>query len=144
MTGIGDPALRQLTLTVITSYSGSHADAAALAAAARRAYGELVRVSVPLIGALGFDALLGRAVHVARREHPWLADVAASGEDRFGAVVVCVRQRDATSAAEGAAAVLAVVAGLLVSLIGEGLTWRLLRQAWPTGFLGQREHETDI
>lgn len=141
MTDLGEVALRELALMVITGYAGPGADAPALASAARRAYEELARVATPLIGALGVDALMARAVHLAVREHPWLADRQHSppAEGAIGALVAGVQQQDPSSAAAGAATVLAMFGRLLGSLIGEGLTSRLLRQAWPTGFLKGHE-----
>lgn len=140
MTRLGDAALRQLASTVITRYAGSGADAAAIAGAARRAYEELVRVSAPLIGTMGVEALTRRAVHLARRDHSWLAD--APGEQGpFDSVVVGVENRESASGADGAATVLASLGGLLASLIGEGLTSQLLREAWPIGSLGEPDQE---
>jgi hypothetical protein len=54
-----------------------------------------------------------------------------------------VKERDAASAADGAAAVLVTLAGLLAALIGEGLTLRLLREAWPRGFSTGPEQKAD-
>jgi len=146
MTAPGDTALRRLVVAVITQYAGPDADGEALAAAARRAYEDLARVSTPLIGAMGLDALTARAVHLAGREHLWLADTREPGptDGAFGAVVIRVRQRgDPEAAVDGAAAVLVRLGGLLVALIGQGLTWRLLRQAWPPGLPGEHEQEAD-
>lgn len=58
----------------IAREAGSHVDAPAIAAAARRAYDALVGVLTPVIGAMGVRALTGRAVHPAAREHPWLGE----------------------------------------------------------------------
>ena len=72
MTALGNAALRQLALKVLAQHAGSAAGAEALAAAAHRAYDDLARVSAPLIGQVGVDALTGRALHLAQREYPWL------------------------------------------------------------------------
>ena len=145
MTPRRDAALRRLALTVIGADAGSNPDPAAIVTAASRAYGELARVTSPLIGAAGVDALTDRAVYLARREYPWLADT--HGQPHAGAallaVVASLNERDAASAADGAAEVLAELARLLVSLIGEGLTLRLLRDAWPVGFSNRLEQEAD-
>ena len=58
-------------------------------------------------------------------------------------MIASLNERDAASAADGAAAVLAELARLLVSLIGEGLTLRLLHDAWPVGFSHELEQEAD-
>ena len=79
MTALGNAALRQLALKVLAQHAGSAAGAEALAAAARRAYDDLARVSAPLIGQVGVDALTGRALHLAQREYPWLVPHARAG-----------------------------------------------------------------
>jgi hypothetical protein len=134
MTALGPAALRQLALRALTRHAGSGADAAALAAAARRAYDDLDRASAPLIGQLGVDALTGRALHLAQREYPWLVGTGAPAGEPFTQVILNLERQDPAVAAEGAAAVFATFTGLLVTFIGEPLTTSLLRQAWPDAF----------
>ena len=136
MTGIGNTALRQLALNVLAQHAGTGAGASALAAAAQRAYDDLVRVSAPLIGEIGVDALIGRALHLAQREYPWLVDARAiePADGRFAQIVACLQKQDPAVATAAAAALFAQLAGLLVTLIGEPLTLLLLRKAWPGAF----------
>ncbi len=136
MTGVGDAALRRLALNVLTQQAGTGADAGAIAAAAQRAYDDLVRVSAPLIGEIGVAALIGRALHLAQRQYPWLADARAIEPTGgpFGPIVVCLQRQDPAVATEAAAALFAQLAGLLVTFIGEPLTLLLLRKAWPGAF----------
>lgn len=144
MTADRDTALRHLAAAVITDYAGTGADAEALAAAARRAYDDLARAAAPVVGVMGLDALTGRAIHLAGREHPWLTDAREPGtEGTFEVVVTRIRRRTPAGGADGATAVLERLGGLLVALIGEGLTWRLLRQAWPDGLFDTHEQEAD-
>jgi hypothetical protein len=136
MTALEGAALRQVVLKVLTHQAGADTDAAAVAAAARRAYDDLARVLTPLIGQVGIDALSARAVHLAQREYPWLATTRepehAGGP--FTPVNVSLERQDPALATEAAAAVLAILTGLLATFIGEPLTTRLMRQAWPDGF----------
>ena len=109
-----------------------------------RAYDDLARVSAPLIGQVGIDALTGRAVHLAQREYPWLV---STGEPEqvdgpFTQVIVCLERQDPAVATEAAGAVFATLTGLLVTFIGEPLTARLLRQAWPDAFSDASNEET--
>ena len=129
MTPVGNAALRRLALKVLAQRAGPGAGAEALAAAARRAYDDLAGVAAPLIGQLGVDALTGRALHLARREYPWLVH---TGE----------AQPAPALATEAAGAEFATFTGLLVTFIGEPLTARLLRKAWPDALSGADTEET--
>ena len=136
MTALENAASWQLALRVLTRQAGSTADAAALAAAARRAYDDLARVSAQLIGQVGVDALTRRALHLAQREYPWLVDTREPehADGPFTQIIVSLKGQDPAVAAEAAGAVFATFTGLLVTFIGEPLTTRLLRQAWPDAF----------
>lgn len=139
-----DTALRQLALRVLTQHSGSPASAEALAAAAQRAFDDLAQVSTPLIGQVGVDALTARALHLAQRDYPWLAEGAESerANEPFARVIVNLARQHPAIATEGTAAVFATLAGLLVTFIGERLTTGLLRKAWPDAFSDARTQET--
>src|SRR5687767_768929 len=132
----GHKAHRELALKVMAHHAGPAAGAQAIAAAASRAYDDLARVSAPLIGQGGFEALTGRALHLARREYPCLvhAREPEPGAGLFAQVVACLERQDAATGIEAAAAVFATLTGLLVTFIGEPLTTRLVRKAWPAAF----------
>lgn len=148
MTSTGDAALRQLALNVLSARAGSGASSAALAAAAGSAYADLVRVFSPLIGDLGVEALTGRAVHLAQKEHPWLVSERESGQvpdpapgqvhvqanDAMAQVIAGLERQAPAVATDAAATVFALTTGLLVTFIGASLTTGLLRQAWPDAF----------
>ena len=84
-----------------------------------------------LMGNAGFRALLSRALALGNAEVPWLramhvqADGSLEGLDELGAQV----HRDEIF--EGGVVLLAQLLGLLVAFIGEELTLRLVREAWP-------------
>jgi hypothetical protein len=144
MTAVENAALRQLALTVLARHTGPAEGAEAVAAAALRAYDDLARVSAPLIGQIGVDALTGRALHLAQRDYPWLADTREpeQAEGPFTQVMVCLERQDPAVATEAAGAVFATFMGLLITFIGEPLTMRLLRKAWPDAFSDASTEET--
>ena len=144
MTTLGDAELRQLALRVLAQHEGSAAGAEALAAAALRAYDDLAEVSAPLIGQVGVDALTGRALYLAQQEYSWLVDAREPGQthEPFAQVIVSLERQNPAVATEGAAAVFAIFAGLLVTFIGEPLTAGLLRKAWPNAFSDAHTEET--
>ena len=144
MTALGNTALRQLALKVLAQHAGPAAGAEALLAAAHRAYDDLARVSAPLIGQVGVDALTGRAFHLAQREYPWLIPTREPepAERPFAQVKLCLERQDPAVAIECVGAVLATFTGLLVTFIGEPLTAGLLRKAWPAAFSDASTEET--
>jgi hypothetical protein len=129
---------------VLAQRAGPGAGAEALAAATRRAYDDLAGVAAPLIGQLGVDALTGRALHLARREYPWLVHTgeAQQSEQPFAQVISRLARQEPAVATEAAGALFATFTGLLVTFIGEPLTARLLRKAWPDALSGADTEET--
>jgi hypothetical protein len=138
VTSSGNTALRALALKVIAQYQGRDVGAEAVATAAARSYADLARVVAPLIGHVGVDSLTGRALHLAGRDYPCLAGAREQdrADDPFGRVVACLKQEDPGVAADAAATVFATVIALLGAFIGEALTGRLLRKAWPDALSG--------
>lgn len=133
MTAHENVVLRELAKRALARRMGSAAGAEALAAAAQRAYDDLARVSAPLIGQVGVDALTGRALYLTQKQYPWLERPREPGQwnGPFEQVVFCLQRQDPAVATDAAGAVLATLAELLVSFIGEPLTARLLHKAWP-------------
>jgi hypothetical protein len=144
VTALENPALRQLALKALTQRAGSAAGAAALAAAAQRAYDDLAQASAPLIGQVGVDALTGRTLYLAQRKYPWLVHTREPEQWKgpFAQIVFCLERQDPAVATEAAGAVLTILTGLLVTFIGEPLTARLLRKAWPDAFSDASIEET--
>ena len=136
MTALGNAELRQLALNVLEQHAGPGAGAAALASAAHRAYGDLARVAVPLIGQAGMDALTNRALHLAQRDGPGLVEPGGPDQDagRFAQFILSLEREDPAAVTQAAATVFATLTGLLVTFIGEPLTAGLLRKSWPGAF----------
>jgi hypothetical protein len=129
----GQGELQRFALAALAGPAGEPLGTDALAAATARTYADLVRVSAPLIGHAGLAALMGRAVHLARREHPVLvrAGEVPGAERTLDSMIACLKGQDPAAATDAAAAVFATLFGLLVDFIGEPLTAGLLRKAWP-------------
>ena len=139
----GSADLRQAIQHELTREAGTHADAKALAAAAVRVYDTLAGQLALLIGDGGVRALTARSLHLVQREFPWLAKAQEPGpsEGPFAQVVSSLERQEPAVATEAAAAVLATLGGLLEALIGETLTMRVLRAAWPSAFPGDTQRE---
>jgi hypothetical protein len=98
---------------------------------------EKLRISLTrFAGSDGFTSLLRRALTLARADNPLLETVKVKPDGSLeGLEALAV---DATNAgAEAAVAITAHLLGLLVTFIGEPLTLRLVRDAWPDGSLDE-------
>ena len=134
MSGARAPELPRLVVRMMSRRA--RADAAHDAVAqAREALEQLAAVMVPLISEAGFDALVDRALHLTQREYPGRQEpdlaAGAPGPDRLGRWLEELNERHTL---EAAAALLSALASLLTTLIGESLTTRYLRKAWPDAF----------
>lgn len=131
MTAPDIAALRLLAARVLVNKAGRDADAASVASAARRRFEELADVLTPIVGQAGIDALAARALHLAQREYPCLGTTRTSEhvEGPLIGVSMSLEHQEPGLATEAAAAVLAQFTALLVTMIGEPLTVRLMRQA---------------
>lgn len=97
---------------------------------------EAVRVSEKLrislaqfVGADGFTALLRRALVLARADVPLLQSAKVTPDGRLEGMQKAAA--DAPTDVEAATAITEHVLALLVVFIGESLTLRLVREAWP-------------
>jgi hypothetical protein len=84
-----------------------------------------------LMGNVGFRALLLRALALANAEVAWLRMVQVSADGSFEGFDEIETHVDADEIFEGCVVLAAQLLGLLVALIGEALTLRLVREAWP-------------
>jgi hypothetical protein len=134
-----DIPLQTVVVTMLTRRAGSSADATVVAAAARSGYDDLVAALVPLISQDGVEALVARALHLAAREFPSDQAGEEQAAEASGRVSLWLERQAPTVAIHAAAALFERFAALLAALIGEPLTTRYLRKAWPDGFAGTSE-----
>ena len=128
-----EPALRRdAILATLTQRAGVDSDAGSIAQATLDTWQRVAERLVPVIGARGVDALLGRALHLTNNAFPWLAMAGSDGGS--AALLASLKTRfaggETTAAAEAGHHLLATFSDLLASLIGESLTDRLLAPAW--------------
>jgi hypothetical protein len=130
------PAVQQLARRLLTYEAGASPGMEGPAVAAEQACETLRLHLSKLVGQAGFHALMLRALTLTKAEFSWLEGVQADTEGSLKGLQEAAGRRDAAEATEGSAAVLAHLLGLLVRLIGEALTLRLVRDAWPELPLG--------
>lgn len=100
---------------------------------------EKLRISLTrFAGTEGFVSLLRRALTLASADLPCLRNVTV---DEFGRLKGTEHLAVETAAAAGHEAAVALTAhllGLLVTFVGEPITLRLVREAWPDALLENR------
>jgi hypothetical protein len=121
---------------LVAREAGRCVDAPGIAIAARRLCEHFAQQLTPIIGDAGVSAICLRSLHLAQRQLPSLTLVAARGDGPFVRVQESLQRLEPDVALDAAIAVLTAASSLLDSFIGEGLTTRLLRGAWPDDFDG--------
>ena len=98
---------------------------------------EKLRISLTrFAGSDGFTSLLRRALTLARADEPLVETVKVKPDGSLeGLEALAVDP--ANRGPEAAVAIIAHLLGLLVTFIGEPLTLRLVREAWPDGSLDE-------
>ena len=81
-----------------------------------------------LIGSAGFDVLLARSLVLSRRAHPSLADISAEPGGKLAGLDAGAA--DAAGLEEDTLSIIAYFIELLVTLIGQDLALRLVRDLW--------------
>jgi len=98
-----------------------------VAAASERLCAQLRRGLGRWVGATGYTALLDRAVHLARSEHPALGSLSCHGGEEQ-VVSAAVRDHGAREVEAGMVAAVAGLIDLLGRIIGEEMALRLVEQ----------------
>ena len=91
--------------------------------AAAKVFEKLACLLGKLIGVAGSQALLARALSLAKRETEALATVSITDNGALEGLT--------SKAAEASSVLIAHLIGLLVTFLGEALTLRLLHDVWP-------------
>jgi hypothetical protein len=122
--------MRDLSQGLIVYETRGNKSSETKTAAACRVGEKLRHHLATLMGNDGFHALLSRALALANAEVPWLRAVQVKAGS-FEGLDELEGQVDQEEIAVGCVVLLAQLLGLLGTLIGEGLTLRLVREAWP-------------
>ncbi len=131
--------------SVLAREAGADAAARVTAAAARGLCEQFVRRVAPLIGETGMTAVCDRALHLVNLQTAGLSHEEAAGQHDDGPSARLERslaRRAPADATVAAINILTTIADLLASFIGESLTTRLLREAWPDDFADETAEES--
>lgn len=91
---------------------------------------------IKLAGADGFRSLLSRALALARAQDPLLNSIQVRAD---GALEGCEAIEESHHAGQAEMVLVASLLELLVTFIGEPLTLRLVRDAWPDASLDRTD-----
>jgi hypothetical protein len=87
----------------------------------------------------GYSALLGRALALARTDVPSLQTVKVGADGRLEGLEGLFTGAD-NAGADATTAVITQLLRLLMQFVGEPLTLRLVREAWPDAALGCKRY----
>ena len=125
------PAVRDLArlLLVLEANQSEHA-VGGEAQVVLNAFDKLRLHLSKFVGVAGFQALLARALALAKTEADWLAAVRVKTDATLEGFRETAQQQPAEVVAAGSVVLLALLLGLLVTFIGEALTLRLVGDVW--------------
>ena len=106
------------------------ADSRTVAGSTVRALTLLLAELKPLIGMLALRALYRRSIHLSNSSFERPSTHLASADELLATLHLELVSRDPAEARSAATALVLALVNLLVSLIGEHLTNRLLQKAW--------------
>ena len=122
-------------LLALEAATGKAADPPSHAAA--RVCAKLGTSLTRVAGAEGFASLLRRAHFLARKDNPALAAVAMIPDGSLWGLEAVASDAPGRGP-EAVVGIFAHLLGLLVTFIGEPLTLRLVREAWPDAASGEK------
>ena len=125
--------LRELAHRLVVYEAGGSSNPATIATAAARACHRIDDELQPMLGRRGMFALMQRALSLAKREHPLLAEVVLEPErsSTWAKLAEDLASGTAMEAAAAGASTLAHLLGLLVLLLGQDLGMLPVRKLWP-------------
>ena len=125
------PAHQELARWLLAQEMDARPDVRTPVEAAQRVTTKLSAGMTLLVSSDGYRALLGRALYLARAEHPVLDGFRVGRSE-----VYLEGLRETGAAYDALVAFLAQVIALLARFIGDDLTSNLIRQRWPDAPLG--------
>jgi hypothetical protein len=137
------PRLRRAATRLLADEAGGEpATSEALAAASARLLDRLSARLAEVIGPVGVEAILLRAVKLRKPELPFLGERIVArerGESLSEALRACLREQTPEVIQAASVILFATFAGLFSILIGDRLAWSLLQQIWPDTLLPTTE-----
>ncbi|MDR3578710.1 MAG: hypothetical protein P4L44_01965 [Oryzomonas sp.] len=136
---------RKTIRIVLADRAGDAPGASAIAEAAIGTWQQVAAQIVPVIGIGGANVLFNRSLHLTCTTFPWLT---IPGDHRDSTVLLAnlkeqLAGREPDAAAEASYTLLVTFIELLMSMIGDSLTERLLSSVWePSSPPSEQENES--
>jgi hypothetical protein len=124
----GSPAATEVARRHWARAVGDTSTPEEVAAAAERTCTQLQAGLTRWVGAMGYRALIDRALLLARAEHPVLGSLSCHGEDE-PVTTGAVRAHSAAEVTAGIVALVATLIDLLSRIVGEEMAVELVNQA---------------
>ncbi|HUZ04932.1 MAG TPA: hypothetical protein VMU62_06225 [Acidobacteriaceae bacterium] len=132
------PEMRELARCLLAYEAVASKTSEPMESTTLRVYEKLRQSLVAFAGVAGFQSLASRALALARSEAPSLSTVQITADGRlqdFGEfesqIDIDMDRANEYQASERGIILIARLLGLLHTFLGEALTFRLLRNAWP-------------
>lgn len=136
---------RETIRITLAERAGDAPDASAVAEATISTWHQVASHLIPVIGAGGVDVLFNRSLHLTCTAFPWLTILGDHRDNTvlFASLKARLTGRDPDAAVEASYTLLVTFVELLMSLIGESLTERLLSSVWePPLPTSEQENES--
>lgn len=139
------PRLRRAATRLLAHEAGGEPTTSdALAAASGRLLDQLSHRLAEVIGPAGVQSIFLRAVSLQKLGFAFLEECIIPrerGNSLADALRACLREQEPEVIQEVSVNLFATFAGLLATVIGESLSWKLLQQIWPDTLLPETEHQ---
>jgi hypothetical protein len=112
---------------------GETSTSAQSVATAERLHEKLARHLAPVVGEEGFEALFVRSVKITKSTFVCLQELRTTGpaQEVLRQFFEHLEKQEPAAVASITETLMATLVTTLCTFIGEGLTWQLLRNAWP-------------
>ena len=122
---------RDLVQRLLTDEAAADKTSVSTESAAFRVYEKLRHHLCALAGVAGFHSLASRALTLSKAKAPSLCAMQVAADGSLQKLGEAESESDKRQAGEGEVILVSELLGLLHAFIGEALTLRLLRDAWP-------------
>jgi hypothetical protein len=129
------PAVQELAGKLLAYETDENHPAEVRIQAALNAFEKLRLHLSKLVGVSGYQALLARALALAKAEAPWLGAAQVKADGSIDGFTAAASKQELETALSGGTVLLAQLLGLLITLIGETLTLRIVSDVWPDASL---------